>query len=134
MAGLWVKGQSGNPAGRAKYPIEELKAEARIHTAAALQVLVKALKHKSVQARIMAADKLLDRGWGKAVGDLDGMGGANIRIIVQTGIDRTPLPEDVKATRDVQPIVLEHEPARERQDEPNQGPDPLDVVLEEPEQ
>lgn len=59
------KGQSGNPGGRPAVagPLREL---ARAHTDAALAALVAALSADENSVRVMAANSLLDRGWGKA--------------------------------------------------------------------
>jgi hypothetical protein len=68
-------GQSGNPSGRPKENAE-LKAAAREHTQAALAVLVEALADEDTKTRIVAANSLLDRGYGKPTqaiaGDPDG--------------------------------------------------------------
>lgn len=60
----WKKGQSGNPGGRPK-GLADLQALARGYTAEALKVLAAALKDKSHQLRVIAANSLLDRGYGK---------------------------------------------------------------------
>ena len=58
------KGQSGNPGGRPAVsgPLKEL---AKAHTDEALATLVAALKADENNVRVMAANSLLDRGWGK---------------------------------------------------------------------
>jgi hypothetical protein len=104
----WPPGVSGNPKGRSKLPIEELRAHARIYTADAVRTLVRALSDKSGQVRVLAADKLLSRGWGvPGVMDGDGLAGS-ITIVVSTGIDRRPLAEDATPV-EAQPLTIEHE-------------------------
>jgi hypothetical protein len=65
----FVKGQSGNPGGRRRSPvnIEDLRAAAREHTAQALATLVEIAENKkaTAAARVAAASQILDRGWGK---------------------------------------------------------------------
>lgn len=60
----WVKGQSGNPTGRAPGDAQ-VKTLARQHTEAAITALVRALKAKSERTRVAAAEALLNRGWGQ---------------------------------------------------------------------
>jgi hypothetical protein len=62
--GTWVKGQSGNPAGRPALPAE-FREQIRSHTPAAIRVLVDALKDPDARVRVAAAKELLDRGHGK---------------------------------------------------------------------
>jgi hypothetical protein len=57
----FVKGQSGNPAGRRKDA--DISTMAREFTTEALEALVAALR--SPKERVPAAVALLDRGWGK---------------------------------------------------------------------
>lgn len=61
------KGQSGNPGGRPK-ALREVEELAREQTAAAMQTLATIHKDRKApySARVMAANALLDRGWGKA--------------------------------------------------------------------
>lgn len=60
-------GESGNPKGRPKAPMKEVKDLAREHTPEAIQRLVFWMRQKkSASAAIAAALALLDRGWGKA--------------------------------------------------------------------
>ncbi|WP_437870877.1 DUF5681 domain-containing protein [Methylorubrum extorquens] len=78
----FVKGQSGNPAGRRKEhgDIREL---ARAKTGDALKALVQvATKGKSESARVSAATALLDRAYGKPPQshEMSGPGGAPIAI------------------------------------------------------
>jgi hypothetical protein len=86
-------GQSGNPGGRPK-GVEEVQRLAREHTPTALQALVKiATAGRSEPARVMAANSLLDRGWGKPVQptELSGKGGGPIEIADVTDDPRPPL-------------------------------------------
>jgi hypothetical protein len=63
---LYRPGQSGNPGGRPGV-VKELRERAREYSQQALDVLVAALSHKNVYARIAAAKELLDRGYGRPV-------------------------------------------------------------------
>ena len=59
----FVPGQSGNPGGRPNSTIREL---ARQHSTEAVETLAKVMKaSRSDRARILAANSLLDRAWGK---------------------------------------------------------------------
>ena len=63
----WVKGQSGNPGGRAK-GVKEVQDLARRYTTDAIQTLadICSSTEATPSARVSAAEVLLDRGWGKA--------------------------------------------------------------------
>ncbi|MES2902907.1 MAG: HEAT repeat domain-containing protein [Pseudomonadota bacterium] len=67
----FAKGESGNPGGRAKVKLKDgrtLTDLAREHTVDALKVLVEVMRDKQQPgtARVAAADKVLNRGWGQA--------------------------------------------------------------------
>lgn len=67
----FVKGQSGNPGGRAKVKLPDgrtLTDLAREHTAEAVGTLVEVMRDKTQPgtARVAAAEKILSRGWGQA--------------------------------------------------------------------
>lgn len=63
----FVKGKSGNPNGRPKVP-EEVRELARAHTVEAIRTLAEVMGDSSAPhaARLSAAEKLLDRAWGKS--------------------------------------------------------------------
>lgn len=64
-SGQFVKGVSGNPGGRPK-TIEEIRDLARSYTTEAMQSLLRiATGGKNENARVSAANAILDRGWGK---------------------------------------------------------------------
>jgi hypothetical protein len=54
----------------------------------------------SDQARVAAAQALLDRGWGKAIQPHTGEQGGDIRIVIRQIIDSAEEPE---------PLLIEHE-------------------------
>ena len=90
----FVKGQSGNPDGRRKElaeGINDLRALARTHTAAALQTLVAGLNAKTERVRIAAAEALLNRGWGTPTVYVEGNLSAEI---IQHVISGEPLSRD----------------------------------------
>ena len=72
----WVKGQSGNPAGRLsakeRCKRHDIMRLAQEHTVAAITALVDVLKDGKAphSARVQAAGLLLDRGYGKAPQDV----------------------------------------------------------------
>ena len=65
-------GKSGNPGGRPRRS-QEVRELAQEHTTAAIKKLVEIMeKGESEQAQLMAANSLLDRGWGKPTQPLAG--------------------------------------------------------------
>jgi len=91
------RGQSGNPAGRAKEN-PELKALAREHTADAIKTLVEIMRSSRTPAvaRVSAANALLDRGWGKATQPVGGDDGGPLTIVFKEyswPLPKTPLDE-----------------------------------------
>jgi Family of unknown function (DUF5681) len=82
------KGVSGNPGGRPK-TIGEVQELARQHTPLAIQTLASiAAGGKNETARVAAADKLLERGWGKAAQPIgDGEGGQLVVQVVRISAD-----------------------------------------------
>jgi len=63
----FAPGASGNPGGRPRIP-EEVKELARAHTVEAIRTLAEVMGDPSAPhaARLNAAEKLLDRAWGKS--------------------------------------------------------------------
>jgi hypothetical protein len=80
----FVKGQSGNPAGRRKDT--DVTAMAREFTVEALTALVDALR--SPKERVPAAVALLDRGWGKPTVTIEG------NLAQTTYVLRAPTPTE----------------------------------------
>jgi Family of unknown function (DUF5681) len=86
-------GVSGNPGGRPK-GISEVRELARRHTADAIARLVIELEAGDTSsARIMAADAILDRGWGKPTqpvsGDKDAPGNrVDVYLTLLEAVDR----------------------------------------------
>jgi chemotaxis receptor (MCP) glutamine deamidase CheD len=63
----FVKGQSGNPAGRPRKHIADLSREARRYAHLALSTLIEICKKGAERNRLTAATALLDRGYGKPI-------------------------------------------------------------------
>lgn len=88
------KGQSGNPGGRSPRvgPNGETVAQlARMHTAEAIDRIVRVMRGADDQLALAACNSLLDRGWGKAREHVDAnVTGSGVPIIqiVRSGSDR----------------------------------------------
>jgi hypothetical protein len=74
--GRFVKGVSGNPGGRTPLP-EELKLAARGMSVKALNVLQDALNDEDPRVRIVAANSILERAYGKPAATEKPEGGGN---------------------------------------------------------
>lgn len=68
--GRWKDGESGNPGGRPKQ-YAELKALCRQYTEEAVNALVDVLRTGAPRERVIAANALLDRGYGKPEQSID---------------------------------------------------------------
>lgn len=93
--GQFQKGKSGNPGGRPK-ELAQVKELARAHTVEAVETLVEVMKTaRSAVARIMAADSVLNRGWGKPTQavELTGKDGRPIQT-EQVGPDLSKLSDE----------------------------------------
>jgi hypothetical protein len=92
------KGESGNPGGRPKMP-EELKAAMRGLADTAVKVLREAMEGDDPRARILAANTVLDRGYGKATQPIIAEGidaGAAHLTALQELTAKRAAPEPVK--------------------------------------
>jgi hypothetical protein len=74
--------KSGNPSGRPKIPADVIEL-ARAASPEAIETLISIMKNKNVPAaaRVAAAEKILDRAWGKAAQAITGKDGEGPAII-----------------------------------------------------
>jgi len=108
--GTWVKGQSGNPAGRPAVPAE-VREQIRSHTARAIRVLVEALEDPDARVRVAAAKEILDRGHGKpaTVADVTlrqepvDLAQAHLQALIELAAKRRE-PEDITPKHDAQQL------------------------------
>jgi hypothetical protein len=101
------KGESGNPGGRPKMP-EELKAAMRGLADTAVKVLEDAMASKDERARILAANTVQDRGYGKAtqpiIAEGVDMGAAHLAAL-QTLSTGRKAPTDTPTTPIAAPLA-----------------------------
>jgi Family of unknown function (DUF5681) len=83
------KGQSGNPGGRPKV-IGVVQDLARQHTSEAINTLAEIMNDEKAQPaqRIVAAQVMLDRGWGKPVQALEGIVNNRLEVIIKDATSR----------------------------------------------
>src|SRR4051812_37020165 len=94
MPRLFEPGQSGNPGGRPK-ALKEIQGLARSHAPAALDLLVQIAKSgQSEQARVAAANAILDRAIGKPAQAITGEGGEGPVLAAITVEFVRPPPDD----------------------------------------
>jgi hypothetical protein len=75
----WVKGVSGNPGGRPKLEVS-LRELAQKHTVEAVETLVHVMRTGKPAERALAANSLLDRGFGKPAVAVE-MSGSNATLV-----------------------------------------------------
>ena len=88
------KGESGNPNGRPKIPAE-IREMARAASPEALQALIDVTQDSKAPhaARVTAADKILDRTWGKPAQPIDGDGqGGACSLSIASSASSSALP------------------------------------------
>jgi len=80
----WPKGVSGNPSGREKLPedVKHVRELARQYTDSAVETLANVMATGSPNARVSAANALIDRGWGKAEQPITGADGGTVKFEV----------------------------------------------------
>jgi hypothetical protein len=79
----------------------DLRSLARAHTELSIQTLAGIARNStSDQARVSAAQALLDRGWGKAIQPHTGEEGGDIRVVIRQIID---------SSEESEPLLIEHE-------------------------
>jgi hypothetical protein len=92
-----------SPRQMAKAPAD-LRSLARAHTELSVQTLAGIARNStSDQARVSAAQALLDRGWGKAIQPHTGEESGEIRVVIRQIID---------VTGEAEPVLIEHKPDR----------------------
>jgi hypothetical protein len=110
----FVRGVSGNPRGRPKEH-EDVKAAARQYTVESIERLAFWMRSDDPRASVVAADKLLDRGWGKPSQDvkLQAELGPGLAEIVRQARERVIAVEAKTVIEHEQPLAIEHDGASE---------------------
>ena len=110
----------------AKAPLE-IRSLARKHTHKALNTLVSIMVEPKAPAaaRIMAANSLRDRGWGKAAQLVDVQGEVKQLIEVKLSVVQAAPARNIDAT--CEPIALEHKDNSDDQRISNQPVEPSDA-------
>lgn len=89
----WESGKSGNPSGRPKID-KEVQELARKNSKSAIQKLVDLMQNaEDERVQMAAADKILDRAWGKPFQAITGEGGGPIRLTAELVIGTAPREE-----------------------------------------
>ena len=89
----FVKGKSGNESGRPKVD-KEVQELARKNSKAAIQKLVELMDNaEDERVQMAAADKILDRAWGKPAQAITGEGGGPLRLVAELVIGAGPREE-----------------------------------------
>ena len=80
----------------------EIRSLARAHTEACIHTLASIMRKKDAPAaaRVVAANSLLERGWGKAPTTIGGIDGGDIRVVIRQIVE-TAIESDTK--------VIEHQ-------------------------
>ena len=80
--------REGTPPGQMTKAPADLRSLARSHTELSIQTLAGIARNStSDQARVSAAQALLDRGWGKAAQVHSGEDGGDIQVVIRQIID-----------------------------------------------
>lgn len=84
--------------------VEDIRSLARVHTVEMIRVLVMVARQPKSPpaARVVAANSLLDRGWGKPAATVTGADGGDIRVVIRQIIENATQSDD-------EPKLIEHD-------------------------